>query len=98
MVEGQLAQLAPSAGARRAAGGAGSGTAGGSSKQSVGQAFAELCQQAQQGRLPAGGAFHGRLCNIARVVQPQALASVNAVLMEACNLVSRGGEGACGCD
>ncbi|GAB4817139.1 hypothetical protein N2152v2_004185 [Parachlorella kessleri] len=52
------------------------------SKQNVAQAIAELTEQAAK----HAGKFHGRICNVARLAQPQAATAVNAVLVESCNL------------
>ena len=50
------------------------------------QACLELFQMGRVGKLP--GAFFGRVCNIARVVDMDSAAAANAVAKEAVNLVS----------
>lgn len=88
-VEAQLHELQPPSPSHGSIGGKAyvhtKGQAAPGGKQSVGQAVAALAQQAQRGELP--GALYGRLCNVARVAQPEALAAVNAVLLETCNPV-----------
>ncbi len=85
-LDAQLEQLKPpppSSSRDSSRAGGGDGGNGAASRQSVGQAVAELAAQQNRGL----DAFFGRLCNVARVAQPQAVAAVNAVLVESCNLV-----------